>query len=84
MEDFYADHVTSETKTIKKGRNFMKKAKLMLSKASSSLKTDAQIEIFQSRGDFVELGNFNKLFVKNTRKTGPAGKILVLLLLDAL
>ena len=55
MEDFYADHVTSETKTIKKGRNFMKKAKLMLSKASSSLKTDAQIEIFQSRGDSGEL-----------------------------
>ena len=62
----------------------MKKAKLMLSKASSSLQTDAQIEIFQSRGDFVELGGFNKLFVKNTRKKGPAGKILELFLLDAL
>ena len=62
----------------------MKKAKLMLSKASSSLQTDAQIEIFQSRGDFVELGDFNKLFVKNTRKKGPTGKILELFLLDAL
>ena len=28
----------------------------------------AQIEIFQGRGGFVELGHFNKHFVKNTRK----------------
>ena len=34
----------------------------------------AQPEIFQDRGDFVELGHFNKHFVKNTRKKDPAGK----------
>ena len=37
--------------------------------------TGAQPEIFQGRGGFVELGRFDKLFVKNTRKKGPAGKI---------
>ena len=35
--------------------------------------TGAQPEIFQDRGGFVELGYFDKLFVKNTRKKGPAG-----------
>ena len=34
----------------------------------------AQPEIFQGRGDFVELGQFDKYFVKNTRKKGLAGK----------
>ena len=34
----------------------------------------AQPEFFQGRGGFVELGHFDKLFVKNTRKKGPAGK----------
>ena len=33
-----------------------------------------QPEIFQGRGGFVELGQFDILFVKNTRKKGPAGK----------
>ena len=27
--------------------------------------------IFQDRGGFVELGHFDKHFVKNTRKKGP-------------
>ena len=35
---------------------------------------DAQPEIFQGRGSFVELGHFDKHFVKNTRKKGSAGK----------
>ena len=35
----------------------------------------AQIEIFQGRGGFVELGHFNKHFVKNTRKKVPPGNI---------
>ena len=34
----------------------------------------AQPETFQGRGRFVELGDFDKLFVKNTRKEGPAEK----------
>ena len=34
----------------------------------------AQPETFQGRGGFVELGHFEKLFVKNTRKKDPAGK----------
>ena len=40
----------------------------------------AQPEIFQGkvgrerRGKFVKLGHFDKDFVKNTRKRGPAGK----------
>ena len=38
----------------------------------------AQPEIFQGRGGFVDLGCFDKLFVKNTRKKGPAGKIFSL------
>ena len=35
--------------------------------------TGAQPEIFQGRGGFVELGHFDKLFVKNTKKS-PAEK----------
>ena len=31
-----------------------------------------QPEIFQDRRGFVELGHFDKHFVKNTRKKGPA------------
>ena len=34
----------------------------------------AQPETFQGRGGFMELGHFDKYFVKNTRKKGPAGK----------
>ena len=34
----------------------------------------AQPEIFQGRGGFVELGHFDKDFVKNTRNKGPTGK----------
>ena len=34
----------------------------------------AQPEIFQGRGGFVELGHFDKHFVKHTRKKDPAGK----------
>ena len=36
----------------------------------------AQPEIFQGRRSFLKLGHFDKLFVKNTRKKGPAGKNL--------
>ena len=42
----------------------------------------AQPEIFQGRGGFVELGHFNKYFVKNTIKKAPQGKILEFFLLD--
>ena len=34
----------------------------------------AQPEIFQGRGGFLGLAHFDKHFVKNTRKKGPAGK----------
>ena len=37
------------------------------------VRTGAQSEIFQGREGFVELGHFDKLFVKNTKK-GPARK----------
>ena len=43
-----------------------------------------QPEIFQGRGGFVELGQFDTLFVKNTRKKAPQGKMLELFLLDTL
>ena len=33
-----------------------------------------QPNIFQNTGDFVELGHFDKHFVKNTRKIDPTGK----------
>ena len=44
---------------------------------------DMQPEIFQGRGGFVELGHFDKLFIKNKKKA-PQGKILELFLLDTL
>ena len=44
----------------------------------------AQPEIFQGRGGFVELGHFEKRFVKNTRKKTPKENILELFLLDTL
>ena len=44
----------------------------------------AQPEIFQSRGGFVELEHFDKLFLKSTRKEDPQRKILELFLLDTL
>ena len=34
----------------------------------------AQPKIFQGRGGFVELGHFDNLFVKNTRKKGSSVK----------
>ena len=34
----------------------------------------AQPEIFQDSGGFIKLGHFDKYFVKNTQKKGPAGK----------
>ena len=37
-------------------------------------RSGAQSEIFQSRGGFVELGHFDKYFVKYSRKKGSAGK----------
>ena len=43
-----------------------------------------QLVIFQSRGDFVKLGHFDKFFFKNTREKLPQGKILELFLLDTL
>ena len=44
----------------------------------------AQPEMFQGWGGCVELGHFDKLFVKNSRKKVPQGKILELFLLDTL
>ena len=45
--------------------------------------TGVQTEIFQGRGGFVELGHFDKHFIKNTRKKkGPQGKILEFFHLD--
>ena len=38
------------------------------------LHAGAQPEFFQGRGGFVELGHFDKYFVNNTRKKGPARK----------
>ena len=38
LEDLYIDDVTSGTKTIKQGKEFYKKAKLILSKADFNLK----------------------------------------------
>ena len=40
------------------------------------LKAGTQPELFQGRGGFVELGHFDQLFVKNTKK-GSAGKNFV-------
>ena len=37
-------------------------------------KAGAQPEIFQGRGGFVELGHFDKLFVKNTKKRSRSEK----------
>ena len=37
-------------------------------------KNYAQREIFQGSGSFVELGHFDKHFVKSTRNKGPVGK----------
>ena len=34
----------------------------------------AQPKFFQGRGGFVEIGYFDKHFVKSTREKGPAGK----------
>ena len=38
------------------------------------LSTGAQPENFQGRGGFVELGHFDKLFIKNTGKKSPTWK----------
>ena len=46
--------------------------------------TGAQPEIFQGRKRFVELGHFDKNFVKSTRKKGPTGKSLEFFLLNTL
>ena len=46
--------------------------------------TGAQPEIFQDKGGFVELGYFDKLFVKTQGKKAPHGKILELFLLGTL
>ena len=43
--------------------------------SSSQMLSGAQSEIFQGWGGFVELGQFDKLSVKDTRKKGSAGKI---------
>ena len=45
--------------------------------------TGVQPEVFQGSGGFVELGHFDKLFVKNTKK-GAAGKRFGAFLLDIL
>ena len=39
-----------------------------------SVPAGAQPKLFPGREGFVELGDFDKLFVKNTRKKGSAGK----------
>ena len=39
------------------------------------LSAGAQLKTFQDRGSFVEIGHFDKHFVKNTKKT-PQGNIL--------
>ena len=44
----------------------------------------AQPEIFHGRESFIELGHFDKHFIKSKRKKGPAGKILELFLIDNL
>ena len=36
--------------------------------------TGAQPEMFQGRGSFVKFGHFDKPFVKNLTKKGPAGE----------
>ena len=41
-------------------------------------------ENFQGRGGFVELGHFDRRFVKSTKKMAPQGKNLELFLLDSL
>ena len=33
-------------------------------------------DIFQGRGDFMELGHFNKYFAKKTKKMAPQGNIM--------
>ena len=43
-----------------------------------------QPENFQDRWDFVELGHFNKHFIKSTRKNANEGIILEFFLLDIL
>ena len=43
--------------------------------SSSQMLSGAQSEIFQGWGGFVELGQFDKLSVKDTRKKGSVGKI---------
>ena len=48
------------------------------------LTTGAQPEIFQGGEGFMELGHFDKFFVKNTRKKVTQGNILELFLLDTL
>ena len=54
-----------------KACNFIKKR---LKYSCFSMKTGAQPEIFQGRGYFVKLGHFEKHFLKNVKKKGPAGK----------
>ena len=44
----------------------------------------AQPETFQCKGGFMELGHFNKYFVKNKRKKRPAWKSFKFFLLDTL
>ena len=48
------------------------------------LSTGAQSEIYKGRGGFVELGHFDKPFVKRARKKTSQGKISELCLLDTL
>ena len=51
-------------------------------KSPFSKVTGAQPEIFKGRGGFLELGHFNKPFVKNKREKGPVGKNLGFFCLD--
>ena len=62
--------------------------KVFITKEFTQCKTSctsgAQPEFFQDRVGFVKLGHFDKHFVKNSRKKGPAGKISEFFLLDTL
>ena len=50
----------------------------------SRIRAGAQPEIFKGRGGFIELGYFEKLFVKYTRKKSPQRRFVELFLLDTL
>ena len=52
----------------------MKEKKIVKMFSKCKRNTGAQPEILQGRGGFMELDHFDKHFVKNKRKKGPAEK----------